>query len=343
MYPFGMTIKDRSWFDANGDYRYGFQGQEEDKETGLVSYKFRMHDPRTGRFFAIDPLASKYPHNSPFAFSENVVINAVELEGLEKKVIFDNSGAPGGDVKEVEDKTGIASLFDDKYFGGILESLKTENLINDLSEVTFTWTGHKQETKNSGPWYWRSVTTDLTLEYNISFSIDGADVIVPIEIGLGGIVYHPGGNVGDYALALIGTGAYAQVFKNQVVNNAKRQVVNHFTKILESSGVKFSKEQIVQIGRDIGGKIIFLEKGNAKAGLEHILTHTDDFITNGIAKGDISDYVFNAVKNGKIVGYQGKGVGRPIYETLYKGQARRVAVTTSDNGFIVGANPVSIK
>ena len=49
-----------------------------------INYKFRMHDPRVRRFFAVDPLASDYPHNSPYAFSENVVIDHVELEGLEK-------------------------------------------------------------------------------------------------------------------------------------------------------------------------------------------------------------------------------------------------------------------
>ncbi len=42
-----------------------------------------MHDPRIGRFFAIDPLAAKYPHNSPYAFSENRLIDGIELEGLE--------------------------------------------------------------------------------------------------------------------------------------------------------------------------------------------------------------------------------------------------------------------
>lgn len=46
-----------------------------------------MHDPRLGRFFAVDPLASKYPHNSPYAFSENRVIDGVELEGLEVVLI----------------------------------------------------------------------------------------------------------------------------------------------------------------------------------------------------------------------------------------------------------------
>lgn len=68
-------------------YRYGFQGQEVDNEIkgegNSVNYKYRMHDPRLGRFFAVDPLAPEYPHNSPYAFSENRVIASVELEGLE--------------------------------------------------------------------------------------------------------------------------------------------------------------------------------------------------------------------------------------------------------------------
>jgi hypothetical protein len=43
-----------------------------------------MHDPRVGRFFAIDPLSKSYPWNSPYAFSENRLIDCGELEGLEK-------------------------------------------------------------------------------------------------------------------------------------------------------------------------------------------------------------------------------------------------------------------
>lgn len=69
-------------------YRYSFQGQERDDEIkgegNSINYKYRMHDPRLGRFFAVDPLAAKYPHNSVYAFSENNVVHAVELEGLEK-------------------------------------------------------------------------------------------------------------------------------------------------------------------------------------------------------------------------------------------------------------------
>jgi hypothetical protein len=56
-------------------------------EGNSLNYTFRMHDPRVGRFFAIDKLQKSYPWNSPYAFSENRVIDGVELEGLEFKVI----------------------------------------------------------------------------------------------------------------------------------------------------------------------------------------------------------------------------------------------------------------
>jgi RHS repeat-associated protein len=87
-YPYGMLLPDRHGQANSEDYRYGFQGQEMDDEVkgegNSVNYKYRMHDPRIGRFFAVDPLTAKYPHNSPYAFSENVVIDHIELEGLEK-------------------------------------------------------------------------------------------------------------------------------------------------------------------------------------------------------------------------------------------------------------------
>ncbi len=86
-YPFGMPQPDRNF--GSPEYRYGFQGQEKDSELKgealSVNYKYRMHDPRIGRFFATDPLESEYPWNSPFAFSENRLIDRIELEGLESK------------------------------------------------------------------------------------------------------------------------------------------------------------------------------------------------------------------------------------------------------------------
>jgi RHS repeat-associated protein/uncharacterized repeat protein (TIGR01451 family) len=98
-YPFGMPQPNRN-FDSQ-EYRYGFQGQEKDSELkgeGLsVNYKYRMHDPRIGRFFATDPIAHEYPWNSPYSFSENRVIDAIELEGKEKYLYIRKQNL-GGDV-----------------------------------------------------------------------------------------------------------------------------------------------------------------------------------------------------------------------------------------------------
>ena len=68
-------------------YRFGFQGQEKDDEIrgngNSINFKYRMYDVRIGRFFATDPLEAEFTWNSPYAFSENRLIDAIELEGLE--------------------------------------------------------------------------------------------------------------------------------------------------------------------------------------------------------------------------------------------------------------------
>jgi len=82
-YSGGMLMPNRN----GGEYSFGFQGQETDDEIkgkgNSVNYKYRMHDPRLNRFFAVDPLTPVYPHYSPYSFSGNRVIDAIELEGLE--------------------------------------------------------------------------------------------------------------------------------------------------------------------------------------------------------------------------------------------------------------------
>lgn len=50
----------------------------------ITLYSEATLDPTTmSRFYSIDPITARFPHNSPYAFSENRVIDAIELEGLE--------------------------------------------------------------------------------------------------------------------------------------------------------------------------------------------------------------------------------------------------------------------
>jgi hypothetical protein len=83
--PIPSCSNENFYFHA-GDYSFGFQAQEQDEEMwgGSVTYKYRVEDPRLGRFFAVDPLHAQYPWNSNYSFSENRLVDSKELEGLER-------------------------------------------------------------------------------------------------------------------------------------------------------------------------------------------------------------------------------------------------------------------
>jgi RHS repeat-associated protein len=87
----------------NSAYRYAFQAQERDDEVkgegNSINYTYRMHDTRLGRFFAVDPIGGEYPYNSPYAFSENRIINSIEYEGLEAWVVIE--GGPNDEIGHV--------------------------------------------------------------------------------------------------------------------------------------------------------------------------------------------------------------------------------------------------
>ena len=80
---FGFCMSSRKL--STSSYRYSFQGQEVDREwlEGAVSFNYRVHDVRIGRFLSVDPLTRKYPYWTPYAFSGNRLIDAIEIEGLE--------------------------------------------------------------------------------------------------------------------------------------------------------------------------------------------------------------------------------------------------------------------
>jgi RHS repeat-associated protein len=82
-----------------GDYRYGFNGMEKDDEVkgSGNSYDFgaRMYDSRLGRWLAIDPMSSKYPHLSPYSFVANSPLIAKDPDGRDIIVLNAESGAMG--------------------------------------------------------------------------------------------------------------------------------------------------------------------------------------------------------------------------------------------------------
>ncbi len=85
-----------------------------------------------------------------------------------------------------------------------------------------------------------------------------------------------------------------------------------------------------------------MEKGNSAEGMEHILSHADDFARKGIKSEQIEELIMKSLRKGKIVGYQGSKGTRPIYEVMFNGKKQYTAITVGNNGFIVGANPVTL-
>jgi len=81
-YPFGMPART-----FQPSYKWGFNGKENDREllTGgrIQDYGFRGYRPDLGRFFAVDPLASKYPEWSPYAAMGNNPISMFDADGRE--------------------------------------------------------------------------------------------------------------------------------------------------------------------------------------------------------------------------------------------------------------------
>jgi RHS repeat-associated protein len=115
-YPFGLQQQGISSKAAGRllNKEKTFQGQRFDDELGLnwVQFKWRNHDPQTGRFIEIDPLAKDYVYNSTYAFSENKVTNHIELEGLEAI----SAGSPQGYLS-----TGLGQWFG--AFGKIIDKI----------------------------------------------------------------------------------------------------------------------------------------------------------------------------------------------------------------------------
>jgi RHS repeat-associated protein len=118
---------------SSDSYRYGFQGQEKDDEIkgegNSLNYTFRMHDPRVGRFFAVDPLFRKYPELTPYQFNGNSPIMSIELEGLEASK---DANAKGKVKPETGDCEGckLIGLEDGDYGSDVQNQIYIEKFEN---------------------------------------------------------------------------------------------------------------------------------------------------------------------------------------------------------------------
>jgi RHS repeat-associated protein len=81
-------------YDLSSDYRYGYNGKEKDDEikgeANSLDYGARIYDPRVGRWMSTDPLESKYPSMSAYNYVANTPIMAIDPDGREVELFFNN-------------------------------------------------------------------------------------------------------------------------------------------------------------------------------------------------------------------------------------------------------------
>ena len=63
--------EEKGKFGKDYSYSYGFNGKENDQETGTQDYGFRIYNPSIARFLSVDPLSPQYPELTPYQFASN--------------------------------------------------------------------------------------------------------------------------------------------------------------------------------------------------------------------------------------------------------------------------------
>jgi uncharacterized protein YukE len=117
---------------------------------------------------------------------------------------------------------------------------------------------------------------------------------------------------------------------------------------LRESGKKFNEKDIVGITRTPSGEINWLEEGNPKSGLEHIMNgdgtpgdegHGQDFANIGVqGKENVARLIIDTVQNETPVKTMGAS-GR-VYNVTVNGVLRRILIVVGSNGYIVTAYPI---
>lgn len=100
-----------------GAYRYAYQGQEKDVETGMEAFELRLWDARIGRWLTTDPYGQ---FNSPYLGMGNNPISHVDADGGKDNPIYGSDGTFKG-VDEFG-LNGAAIVYDGEFTNGMSQS-----------------------------------------------------------------------------------------------------------------------------------------------------------------------------------------------------------------------------
>ena len=350
--PDGSSTADS--IDGALDHR-GYTGHEMLDQLDLVHMNGRVYDPLTAKFLSGDPLIQDPTNGQNYNRYSYVLNNPTNLTdptgfafGCAQQIYCDNRWAAAWDNFYEKGKDKFNKLSDEvkaevvKVFPGFKEQdAKNPGAASKVTKSANS--GGYVDAKSAAPtggesglkllWNWitgaHSATSDAANDA-WGAGLRAAQAQGPQATAEFLRRYPPGTSFVE-TIATAGMGSLQSAGTAAMAERAG--LFNE----LNANGVKFSAQNIVDIRRLADGQIVFLETGNAKAGLQHIMdAHGADFARAGIPASNVPGAVMDALSSGKIVGYQGACTGRPIYE-MASGQ--RISITVGNNGFVVGANP----
>lgn len=220
-FPGGMLLPNRHGSVDSDSYRYGFQGQERDDEVkgegNSYNYTFRMHDPRLMRFFATDPLAKEYPWFTPYQFSGNRLIDAIELEGLEPHLLFSSP-------------QDLAANYSEQYQG-----LSIDTGLEIAAQIyAVTTTDGIIKYAYTSPVYGQDKEVDPKASNDVPYNGDNF-----IDVTIVGDLHTHGREVEQDRIAIFDSVTHEYFPKKEIdkIKNAKTLLVSHTTKfyLIESS------------------------------------------------------------------------------------------------------------
>jgi RHS repeat-associated protein len=226
-------------------YRYGFNGKENDNEVKgegkEQDYGMRMYDPGLGKFLSVDPLTKKFAHYSPYQFSGNTPIQAIDLDGTEDvHYIFIWLKAASG--KETVLK--VTGWIEGKETGKVDEHGRSEydrpyRIIGHYPARAFGQTIFVNAAYNSEADFSRAKASDFYSSAILEGSGKGAEIANDFGFALS--MGYFGASLGNLSKQLITE--YVEAKTAQYVNSvAEKSVLNHLVeeniqKTFQTAGV----------------------------------------------------------------------------------------------------------
>lgn len=168
--PFGLDIKELK-FENSIENFYKFQGKEKINALGWHDFGARMYDPAIGRWNAVDIMAEKTFHLSPYIFANNNPINMIDRDGkyavsVHYNITYKTLIGLGYSKDKADLIAHYASTYADHPPNGarfgdfMLHPLET-NTHPYRKGIDYSKTLESQEEKNS---HWHSMMSDAEAE-----------------------------------------------------------------------------------------------------------------------------------------------------------------------------------